>query len=51
METKNLVWQINAELHQKFKALCAERNVTMTKAIHEAIGYYVDVRGNLREVK
>lgn len=51
METKSLVWKINADLHRKFKELCVRKEITMTEGIHEAIGYYVDVNGKLKEKK
>ena len=46
-ETKNVIFQVNADLKHKFKKACLNNKETQTDAMNRLVGYYVDTNGKL----
>ena len=51
MKTKTLLFKINEELKNKFKAVCATKGETQQDELERIVKLYVDTNGNLTEKK
>ena len=51
MKTKTLIFQINEDLKNKFKATCATKGETQKDEMEKLLTLYVDTNGNLTEKK
>lgn len=51
MNTKNVIFEINAELKHKFKKACLNNRETQKEAMNRLVKYYIDSKGQLMEGK